>query len=201
MLEISDLIRVRLKEYNDVFSFNYAFLKRACGVGVVNQELVERFGITGPNARASGLDFDVRKQHPYCGTDRLDFSVPIGTGEFGVVGDSHDRFLVRLREISQSVDLVRFLAERIPTGPFAGVGALDDFQVPSGEAYVRVESSRGLLGCHLVSDGGSHPCRIQFRTPSSSAIALLPEILSGARIEDLSVILASLDISVAEVDK
>lgn len=201
VVEISDLIRLRLKEYNDVFSFNYAFRKRTCGVGVVSAERLLELGITGPNARAAGIPFDVRKEFPYGGSDSFDFSVPTGKGEFGVMGDSHDRFLVRLREISQSVDWVRRLAESIPPGDFTGVGTLDDFIVPSGEAYIRVESPRGLLGCHLVSDGGSHPCRIQFRTPSSSAILMIPEVLLGARLEDLPVILASLDLSIPEVDK
>lgn len=201
VIEVGELIRTRLKEYNDVFSFNYVFLKRSTGVGILTPAQAIRHGVTGPNARASGVSFDVRRNHPYSGYERLEINAIVGSGEFGVAGDAHDRFLVRLREISQSLDMIRQIAEALPDGEYQGIGALEDFAPPSGEAYVRVESSRGLLGCHLVSDGSSHPCRIQFRVPSVCALSAAQDLLVGTRIEDLPVILASFDLSLAEVDR
>lgn len=201
VLEISELIRIRLKEYNDVFSFNYAFLKRSAGIGVISSETAIRFGITGPNARASGLSFDVRKKQPYCGIENIQFSVPVGTGEHGELGDSHDRFLIRLREITQSLEIVRQLAEKMPKGDYLHKVPEEEFVVPSGEAYVRVESPRGLLGCHVVSDGGNNPCRVQFKVPSAALIESSQHFLKGIRAEDVPVVLASLDFSVAEVDR
>jgi NADH-quinone oxidoreductase subunit D len=201
VLETCELIRIRLKEYNDLFSFNQAYLRRSAFIGVIQPELARRIGMSGPNARASAITMDVRKEHPYCGYERLDFEVPLGQGEGGTIGDAHDRLLLRLREIAQSLEILKQVADFMPQGEFAGPKVGRDFKVPQGEAYVRVESSRGLLGCHVVSDGRDRPARVQFRAPSSSALICVPAIVAGSRIEDLPVILSSLDVCVAEVDR
>jgi NADH-quinone oxidoreductase subunit D len=201
VLEACELIRVRLKEYNDLFSFNQAFLKRSARIGVITEAMARRLGMTGPNARSAGIPFDVRKAHPYTGYERFDFSAPVGLGEGGVAGDAHDRFIVRLREIAQSLEILKTAVEAIPDGEFAAMRVDRDFVVPTGEAYARVESARGLLGCHVVADGSDKPVRIQFRTPSVASLAAVPELIRGARVEDLPVILASLDLGIAEVDR
>lgn len=201
VLEVCDLIRVRLKEYNDLFSFNHAFLKRTAFIGVLSPERARRHGVTGPNARASGVPWDVRTAYPYSGYEHLDFNLPVGRGEGGAVGDAHDRFLLRLREITQSIEILKQAAETIPAGEFTNGKVEKDFTIMAGEAYLRIESARGLLGCHLVSDGSHRPARVQFRVPSMAHVAAAPELLVGARIEDLPVILASLDIGVSEVDR
>lgn len=208
VLETCELIRIRVKEYNDLFTFNQTFLKRTSKMGELSRELALRTGITGPNARASGLDFDVRKAHPYLGYEGLDFKVPTGSGEGGLLGDSHDRFLIRLREMSESLEILKYLAETIPGGEYVNRKVLPEpgardyrIQIPSGEAYARVESSRGLLSCHVISNGSAKPGRVQFRTPTIANLSALPEVLSGIRIEDLPALLASLDLSVAEADR
>jgi NADH-quinone oxidoreductase subunit D len=201
VVEVCDLIRIRLKEYNDLFSFNHAFLKRSSSIGVLTPDVIGAHGITGPNARASGVAWDVRKAHSYCDYDKFDFHIPVGQGEGGAAGDAHDRYLVRLREISQSIDILKQATEAILPGEYCN-GKIDkDFTILAGEAYARVESPKGLLGCHVVSDGGGKPSRIQFRTPSLSSLAAVPTLLYGAKLEDMPVILASLDISVAVVDR
>lgn len=199
--EACDLMRLRLKEYNDLFSFNHAFLKRTAGIGVLSQDLAKAAGITGPNLRASGIDWDVRKMDPYCGFERCDFQIPIGKGEKGNVGDAHDRFLLHLREIITSIEILKQAADTVPAGEFSNGKVDKDFAVLAGEAYMHIESARGLLGCHVVSDGGIKPNRVQFRTPSLAILHVLPELLERTRIEDLPVILASLDFSVPEVDR
>ena len=201
VLEVGELIRLRLKEYNDLFTFNRAFLKRACHVGVITEDTARRWGVTGPNARAAGIPYDIRKAHNYSAYELFDFEVPQGRGQFGTKGDAHDRFLLRLREISQSLEILKQAADFIPKGSFLTDKFDPKVKLPPGEAYSRIESSRGLLGCHVVSDGGEKPCRVQFRTPSLSNIALIPEMVEGVRIEDLPLILASLDISIPEVDR
>lgn len=198
VVEVCETIRHRLKEYNDLFTFSHAFLKRSNGVGVLPAELARRFGITGPNARASGIGLDVRRAFPYLGYDVLDFEVVLGPGG---EGDVHARFMVRLRELAQSIEILRQVCDSAPAGEFASIRVEREFRLPKGEAYARIESARGLLGCHVVSDGGTKPARAQFRTPSCSIIQALPEILRGASTEDLAPVLASLDISVAEVDR
>jgi NADH-quinone oxidoreductase subunit D len=201
VLEVCDLIRIRLKEYNDIFSFNDAFLRRTSFIGVTPTGNVLKYGVTGPNARSAGLAFDVRKAHPYSGYEQVDFESPVGTGEGGTIGDAHDRFVLRLREISQSLEILKQLVDNIPGGEFHTLTVDREFKVPAGEAYSRIESSRGLLGCHVVSDGGEKPCRIQFRAPSSASLMLLPDLIVGSKLEDLPVILSSLDIGMAEVDR
>jgi NADH-quinone oxidoreductase subunit D len=199
VLEACDLIQVRLKEYNDLFTFNHAFIMRTATIGVVSPELIRALGVTGPTARASGVPFDARKAYGYTGFDKLDFEIPIESAPQG--GGAHARFLVHLREISQSVSVLRQAADRVPSGEF-GHGLVDkDFAVPEGEAFVGVESARGLLGCHVVADGSPTPARVQFRAPSSSHLTLVPPLLPGIRIEDLPVMLASLDLGLAEADR
>jgi NADH-quinone oxidoreductase subunit D len=199
--DVCETIRARIKEYNDLFTFNHAFLKRTVGVGVISTDFVKKMGVTGPNARAAGIPFDVRKEYPYCGYEALEFEVPMGLGDHGIVGDCHDRFLLRLREISQSVILLKQVCETMTAGPFNARKSDQDLNVPAGEAYSRIESPRGLLSCHLVSEGGETPKLVQFRTPSSESLSILPALLLGLRIEDLPVLLHSLDLSVSEVDK
>jgi NADH-quinone oxidoreductase subunit D len=193
------MVQIRLKEYNDLFTFNHAFLKRTSDIGVITPSLVTKFGVTGPSARGSGSTFDVRKAHPYSGYDRIDFEVAREAEANG--GGAHSRFLVHLREISQSVAILRQATERMPSGDFSIAKIEKEFRVPEGEAYSRIESARGLLGCHVVSDGSSNPSRVQFRTPSSVHLMLIPELLEGIRIEDLPVLLASLDLGIGEADR
>ncbi|MGK5083595.1 NADH-quinone oxidoreductase subunit D [Bdellovibrionota bacterium FG-1] len=199
VLEVCDLAQVRLKEYNDLFTYNHAFLLRTMKVGVLSPEQISKWGVTGPSARASGVGMDIRRAHPYSGYSKWDFEVPVESQASG--SGAHTRFLVHLREIAQSVVILRQAAEKIPPGEFA-IGRIDrDFAVPEGEGYSRIESSRGLLGCHVVSDGSARPARVQFRTPSSAHLLMVPSLLPGIRIEDLPVLLASLDLGVAEADR
>lgn len=201
VIETCDLLQVRLKEYNDLMTFNQVFLKRTVGVGLVSKGDIARCGVTGPNARASGVSFDVRKAHPYNGFAKVDFEVPMKNVRGLTPGDAHDRFLVRLHEIGQSLEILKNLAESVPHGPYLEIYADRHFKVPRGESYIRVESSRGVLGCHVMSEGEIFPARIQFRTPTISNLLLVPGIVAGLRIEDLPVVLASLDINIAEADR
>ena len=201
VLDVCDLIRIRIKEYNDLFTFNHSFMRRTSSVGVIAAATVHHLGITGPNARAAGQRFDIRKEYPYTGFETLDFEIPVGRGESGICGDAHDRFLIRLREIEQSVEILRQAVETIPAGEFTTHRVTDSFSVPAGEAYVRIESSRGLLGCHVVSNGTTKPHRIQFRPPSVAHLLTISDLVRGIRIEDLPVVLASVDVGIAEADR
>jgi len=159
--------------------------------------------VTGPNARAAGATFDVRKAYPYSGYEDLDFEIPNGNqrSSESIPGDAHSRFILRLREISQSVEILKEAVDSIVPGEFLKHRVEAGFTLPQGEAYVRVESARGMLGCHVVSSGGQRPARVQFRVPSLASLSTLRHLLVGARVEDLPVILASLDLGIAEVDR
>lgn len=198
VLEVCELLRYRIKEYNDVFTFNRAFTERARGVAGLELVRCRALGISGPAARASGSGEDLRKQLPYSDYEKLDFDIPSGASGSS---DVLDRFLMHFREIEQSMRILRQLSEHMPSGPFRDAQISASFQPPKGESFARVESPRGFLGCHLVSDGERAPARVQLRTPSSFLLGAIPELLRGARVEDASLILASLDLSLAEADR
>jgi NADH-quinone oxidoreductase subunit D len=201
VLESGELIQIRLKEFNDLFTFNQTFQQRTCEIGGIDKEILIRNGSTGPNARAAGLEFDVRRAHPYASYEAYDFMASIPRESDEIWSDSHGRYLIRIKEISQSLDILKQAVHSIPSGPFLIKAASPTFIPKSGEAYSRVESIRGMLGCYVVSDGGAKPNRVQFRTPTGAHLACIPQALSGARIEDFPVILASMDIGMHEVDK
>lgn len=209
VLEVCELFQIRLKEYNDLFTYNHAFINRTHGIGVLTYEKAKEYGASGPNARASGLLIDIRKEYPYSGFEQFDFEIPSGridnqnkvSDRVKELGDSNDRFLMRLKEISASVEILKQATEAIPVGEFLNPEIDLNFIVPAGEAYARVESSRGLMGCHVVSHGEPKPNRVQFRTPSSFHVKLIPVLFQGIRIEDLPVVLSSLDLSLAEADR
>ncbi len=203
VLEVCELIQKRIKEYNDIYTFNAAFIKRSKKVGKLSKEIIINYGVTGPNARASGVSYDVRKEQPYCGYEKIDFKVP--TGIFGQgdpsCGDVYHRFLLRVFEIEQSIEILKQATEQIPVGRFNVNESVQSLNVPSGEANARVESSRGVLECHVVSDGRAQPNSVQFWPPSVASAAVISKVIEGIKIEDLLVVLASLNISVSEIDQ
>ncbi len=199
--EVCELIQFRIKEYNDLFTFNYALVQRSKNVAILDAQTVKKMGVSGPNARAAGVDRDLRKIQPYCGYEDFDFQTPLGRGDQSTLGSVHDRLLVRLREISQSVEILRQALEGIPAGNFSSLGPDAKPSVPKGEAYALVESARGELGCFVVSSGGPKPWRVQFRAPSRLHLQVLPLLLQGNRIEDVPYIVASLDLGLAEADR
>lgn len=144
VLEVCDLIQIRLKEYNDLFTFNHAFLKRTVDMGVISPEMIAKYGVTGPTARGSGVAFDVRKAIAYSGYEKLDFSVSVESGP--ETGGAHARFLVHLREIGQSVAILRQSAERVPSGEHQIARIEKEFAVPAGEGYARIESFERHVG-------------------------------------------------------
>lgn len=199
--ETTRLIEIRLREYHALMIENRAFVDRLAWQGVLSPEAIHIKGVSGPSARASGVRFDMRKVEPYSGYEQFDFRIPIGTGARGTIGDGFDRVMVRLEEIRESLLILSHAVDAVPPGDFLAFRTMPDFTVPAGEAFVRVESPRGLLSCHVVSDGGSHPTRVQWRTPSLCNIEVVPDLLRGVTIQDVPVILASLDLSISEVDR
>lgn len=198
-LQVCDLLRERLREYNDILSFNEIFSSRTRDLGVLSAADVSLLGITGPNARAAGVAVDARRQAPYCGYALVDSDMAAEPSGEALRGSAHDRFLQRLREIHESISIVR---ESLGLAAEAGGATLPPVpEIPAGECYVRVEGPRGAIGCYVVSDGGEFPARVQFVTPSLRALAAVPRLLRGTRLEDLRLLLASLDISVSEADR
>jgi NADH-quinone oxidoreductase subunit D len=184
-----------LSENDALLGGNEIFQARMKGTGVIDRTTALAFGMTGGCLRASGVDYDVRRDMPYCAYGELDFEVPLG-----IVGDNLDRYTVRVGEMRQCIRLIRQLIDGMPEGehsaPMPKV-----FKPPVGEMYAAVESPRGELGIHLVSDGGATPYRLRIRPPAYFNLAVVDEALAGGLIADAIVTIGSLDIILGEIDR
>jgi len=191
----------RWPEYNRILSNNQIFIKRTANVATVSAEDALAFGWTGPCLRASGVDFDLRRDFPYLVYDKLDFDVCTGEGLKGTVGDCWDRYWVRMLEILQSVRIVRQCLDNLPDGDIVTKEVKKNIKPPAGEAYVRTENPKGEVGYYVVSDGSAIPWRVRIRAPSFNNLSLIPKILPGLMIADVVAFIGSLDIVLGEVDR
>lgn len=195
-------MRPRIEEYEALLTKNDIFVMRTKGIGRLPRELAMNFGVTGPMARASGIDFDLRRDEPYGNYRQFDFEVPVLKE-----GDCFARYVVRVEEMRQSCDILEQALENMPaSGPYlapeVGERAKQNrVKPPPGEVYVRVENPRGEVGCFLVSDGSNKPYRVKWRPPSLSNLAPLAEMTRGLKIPDLIATLGSVDITLGDVDR
>ena len=165
------------------------------GVGVLSKADAISYGCTGPVARASGVDGDIRKRFPYSGYEKLQFEQCIDTA-----GDSFARYIVRIREMYQSIHIIEQLIDAIPEGDFqAKTKAV--IKLPKGEFYTRVETARGELGVYIVSEGGTTPYRIKYRSPGFSNLSALNHMASGSKIGDLMATMGTLDLVIPDIDR
>ncbi|MCG0237907.1 MAG: NADH dehydrogenase (quinone) subunit D [Firmicutes bacterium] len=210
----------RLEELKSLILENPIFIDRTKGIGKLSPEEAIAHGLTGPNLRASGVPYDVRKAFPYCDYDKFDFEVPVGQN-----GDCYDRMVVRMREIEESFKIVQQAFEGMPEGPFRcedrkislppkaevkqSMEALIHhfklvsygFDVPPGEVYQAVESARGEFAVYVVSMGTNKPWRVRVRPPSFYAVHALPAMLKNCQIADMVVVIAAADPVFGEVDR
>jgi NADH-quinone oxidoreductase subunit D len=188
-------IREAVDQLEDLVAGNEIILARTRGIGVLPAEVAAAFGVSGPNMRASGVKFDLRKVEDYLPYDKFDFEIPTGAN-----GDCWDRWKLRLDEIRQSCRIIEQAVEGIPSGPLqAKVPKV--IKVPEGETYVRAENPKGEMGYYLVSDGGGGPYRLKIRSASFSNISILPWVLEGVLIPDIIAIMGSLDFVLGDVDR
>ncbi len=187
--------REKIKEYHNVFTGNVIAKQRMTGIGILTKEQAISYGVTGPSGRASGYHCDVRKIAPYGLYDKVKFSEIIRTE-----GDAFARYLCRLDEISESLDIIEQLIDNIPEGDFcAKTKAI--IKLPEGEYFERVESCRGEFGVYIESRGEKNPYRIKFRSPSLSLVSIMELITKGEKIADLIAIGGSLDYIVPCIDR
>jgi NADH-quinone oxidoreductase subunit D len=195
-----DYLESRLPDYDNLLFSNQVFVKRAKGVGVLTKQQALEWGVTGPNLRATGLAFDVRRDDPYLVYDQLEFDIPVEEA-----GDCLARTLVRRLEMIQSIRILRQVIERLPSidGPVrCPIPNPLAWNLPVGEAYSRVESSKGELCYYTVSNGGDKPYRVHVRGPSSMhGVQVLERMAIGQRIEDVAQIMFSLDACPPEIDR
>lgn len=210
----------QVQSWEKLLNRNKIFLQRTVGIGYIDAEMAVDMGLTGPNLRASGVKWDLRKKVPYLKYDSVQFDVPTSTD-----GDSYARYYMRILEMYESVSIIEQLLDRIPEGPVRAdyakqvypwksevyhtmEGLIHDFMLTDwgvcpdkGQVYHAIESSKGELGFFIQSDGTGHPWRLKIRSPSFVNLQSLPYLLEGSQMADTVVIIGSLDPVMGEADK
>ena len=220
--EFLEQFPARIDEFESLLTGNRIWYDRNRGVGVITPAEAQAWSLTGPNLRGSGVEFDLRKAMPYSGYESYDFEVPVGS-----VGDCMDRYLVRMEEMRQSTRIALQALDRLAQTRGQDVLAEDrryvlpprgrvqqsmeelifqfkivtDLQLPAGEAYVGVESSKGELGFFVASDGSSSPLRCHVRAPGLMNVQAIPLLATGRLLSDMVAIIGSLDFVMGEVDR
>jgi NADH-quinone oxidoreductase subunit D/NADH-quinone oxidoreductase subunit C/D len=185
----------KVTEYEDLVTGNVIFQSRTKGVGVLTAKDAISYGCTGPVARASGVSCDIRKIAPYDAYDRVQFDEIIETA-----GDSFARYIVRVKEMNQSIRIIEQLIDNVPEGDFVGK-TKNVLKLNKGEFYQRVETARGELGVYIVSEGATTPYRIKFRSPGFSNLSVLDHIAKGSKIGDLMATMGTLDLVIPDIDR
>ncbi len=220
VLKCIDRTYAIVKEVEALLAKNRIFIDRTRGTGVISAEDALAYGWTGPCLRSTGVDYDVRKDHPYLFYSEVDFDVPVTEN-----GDNYDRFAIRAEEIRQSMRIIEQCIARIEPGPIliddrryalppkretyhTIEGAIAHFelimygpQIPAGEAYGYTEAANGELGFYIVSDGGGRPYKIKCRPPCFAIMQALPEILRGALLPDLIPTFDTINMIGGEIDR
>jgi NADH-quinone oxidoreductase subunit D len=207
------------KEFENLFERNRIFIDRTVNVGPITAEKAMQYGLTGPNLRAAGIDYDVRKAAPYSSYEDFEFDVPVGKS-----GDTYDRFCVRNEEVWQSISIIKQALAKLPEGPIhADVPdyylppkedvyhnmesliyhfkiVMGEVPVPVAEIYHAVEGGNGELGFYLITDGSRTPYRLKFRRPCFVYYQAYTEMIKGGMLSDAIVILSSLNVIAGELD-
>jgi NADH-quinone oxidoreductase subunit D len=210
----------RIDEYLDLVAGNAVWRDRYRGIGTITADTAIAMGLSGPNLRASGVPYDLRRDEPYLVYDRLEFDVIMGEH-----GDAFDRLMCRTKEMYESVRMIEQCLDNMPSGPVMADDrkhvlpprhelhtsmeslihhfklVTEGFRVPAGEVYVAVEGPRGELGCNLVSDGTARPWRVHFRSASLAMLQSIAPLAKGVLIADLIAILASIDPNMGDCDR
>lgn len=205
--EVSDLVKRVIKtnkELESLLIFNKIFIDRTINVGILPKDVAINYACSGPVARASAINFDLRKNEPYSVYNKFDFNVPViesGKEVLGVVGDCWNRNWVRMKEMEESCKIIEQALEMMPMEGDVKEKMPKKVKVPKGEIYARAESPKGELGFYIVSNGKDTPERCRPRATSFVNLAVLPEITKGYMFADLIMILGSIDIVLGEVDR
>ncbi len=209
-----------IDEIDRLLTRNKIFIERNRDIAVLSRADAINYGVTGPCLRASGVEWDIRKAHPYCGYDEFEFDIPVGT-----VGDCMDRYLVRMEEMRQSIRILQQAADCMPDGPYNApeakvvlpekeavltrmeelihhfINVTQGVNAPEGAVYFSAENPKGELGFYIISKGGGAPHRLKIRAPSFVNLQALPLISRGHLMADMVAILGSIDFVMGECDR
>lgn len=196
-----DEMEEEAKKYHELVSMNKIFIERTANVGVMTVQDCLDYGASGPVLRGAGMKWDLRKVAPYSLYNEFDFDVPVGTGEVGQVGDCWNRYIVRMKEVIESIKIIRQVLEKLEPGSVMGK-VPKVLKLPEGEAYVRAECPRGELAFHLVAKADAKtPYRLKVKSPCFTHVSMLPRVAPGQMIADFVATVGSIDIVLGEVDR
>jgi len=214
------MMPAKIDEYENLLSGNPIWIGRTKGVGPLTAEEAIALGVTGPPLRASGVDWDLRRDMPYSGYEKFQFKVPISTD-----GDVWARYVVRMDEMRESIKIAQQALDGLPNGPITADApkivlpdrekmktqmeslihhfkiVTEGFAVPAGQVYQAVESPRGEMGYYVVSDGTAKPCRVHMRNPSFATLQALETMCKGKLLADVVAVIGSIDIVLGEIDR
>jgi NADH-quinone oxidoreductase subunit D len=194
--EFVKYFRPLIEEYERLLSGNIILQERTKGVGVLSAERAKAYGVTGPTLRASGVDYDVRKNHPYGIYPRFEYKTAVATE-----GDSWARYKVRLEEMRQSLGIIEQALEQMPKEGPVKAKVPPVMKIPTGRYLSRAETARGEIAFFLVGDGKPLAYRVKIRSPGFSNLSAFPEIIKGWRVADIVVVLSTFDIVVPDIDR
>jgi NADH-quinone oxidoreductase subunit D len=210
----------RIDQYQNLLTGNPIWVSRTQGVGKLTAAEAISLGVTGPPLRASGVDWDLRRDMPYSGYDKFQFKVPVSQD-----GDVWARYIVRMEEMRQSVLICQQALDGMPGGPLKADSpkvvlpdrekmktqmesliyhfkiVTEGFQVPAGQVFQAIESPRGEMGYFLVSDGTAKPYRVHMRNPSFATLQALEAMCVGKMLADVVAVIGSIDIVLGEIDR
>lgn len=193
--EFITLFKSKIDEYDELVTGNIIFQNRMKNVGFLSKEDAISYGCTGPVGRGSGVSCDIRTLYPYDAYKKVEFEEVLESG-----CDSFARYMVRMRELHQSIRIIEQLIDNIPEGDFlAKTKAV--LKLPKGEFYSRVETARGEFGIYIVSEGATTPYRIKFRSPGFSNLSALDHMVRGGKIGDLIAAMGTLDLVIPDIDR
>ncbi len=194
--EVLKSSRQGIKDMDGLLTTNEVFRGRTQNVGIISAADAIDWGCTGPVLRASGVPMDLRRTEPYLKYAEVDFDVPVGQ-----VGDTYDRWLVRIEEMRQSIRIIEQCMARLKPGPIVPERMPRMLRTPPGEVYLRTEAPRGEFGIYMVSKGGNRPHRLKVRSSCFANLQALKDMTIGSYVADAVAILGSLDIVLCEVDR
>ncbi len=190
-----DFVEPKIGEYEALLTTNRIWVERTKGIGILNGDDCKALGVTGPVLRAAGVKWDLRRAQPYEAYNKFDFEIPVGEH-----GDTYDRYIVRIKEMYQSLRIIRQAVDNIPEGPI--MAKVPKIIKPAvGEVYHSIEAPKGELGYFIASDGSTQPYRMRIRPPSFVNLQGLDKMVRGMLMADVVAVIGTLDIVLGEVDR
>ena len=196
-----DKFEGKINDYNNLLSYNKIFIERTANIGVLPVDKAYSYNLTGPNLRGSGVKWDLRRDDPYSIYARFEFDIPVGSGEMGQLGDCWDRYMVRIREMGESVRIIRQALEQMPDGDVHKAVPRNVRPPKDAECYTRSETPRGEMGIYVISDGSNVPYRVKVKSPCFTAISAMNFLTRGHYVADIIAGIGSIDIVLGEVDR